>query len=52
MDLSLCTVLGYPILVTDPKKFLQAPQCQYLLILWWGGAEKTQSFGESFPKIA
>ena len=46
----LCTILRYPVLVIDPKKFLKAP----IYTNFEGGsrAKKTRFFGQHFPKKA
>ena len=49
----LCTILRYPYLVTDPKKFLKAPLAQIHTIFWGGArAKKTRFLCQSFPKSA
>ena len=47
----LCTILRYPYLVTDPKKFLKEPLAP-IYTYFEGGARKKKRhfFGQSFPK--
>ena len=48
----LCTILRYQFLVTDPKKFVKGPLAPIYTNFEGARAEKTQFFGQIFPKSA